>query len=301
MPTDTSKKQGRKRKYRHDGTPVWSKRTIDGPGIWVSCVKGKEKQTIGELYDLLDSLATDIWPEDSDDSDDDAAPVLPPQATDGEQQFSSTGEGLSIEDQLAREIATMKKPRREHQRFANCITNTPCVVFIGCRAPVDPVQLVQAHVHQVEKSGTSRSRYTQRMVPSSETCVANLPEVVAMCRRLIVPHFTQEREGEKTYRIELRIRNHTTFARPQIIDEIAKCIPDTYKVDLGNPALFILVEVFKSVCGMSIVDDYYQYQKYNVMALAKSQDESRELPSGRVNQKKTEEMGAEKPSIQAES
>lgn len=52
---------------------------------------------------------------------------------------------------------------------------------------------------------------------------------------------------------------------------------------------------------MSIVDDYYQYQKYNVMALAKSQDESRELPSGRVNQKKTEEMGAEKPSIQAES
>jgi hypothetical protein len=40
-----------------DGTPIWGKRAIDGPGVWVSCVKGKEKQTVGELYDLFESVS----------------------------------------------------------------------------------------------------------------------------------------------------------------------------------------------------------------------------------------------------
>lgn len=39
-----------------DGTQLWSKRTIDGPGIWVTCVKGKEKQTVGELMDVFESV-----------------------------------------------------------------------------------------------------------------------------------------------------------------------------------------------------------------------------------------------------
>lgn len=53
-----------------------SKKSVEGPGVWVSCectiskegsfanfvyligVKGKEKQTVGELYDLFDSVTT---------------------------------------------------------------------------------------------------------------------------------------------------------------------------------------------------------------------------------------------------
>lgn len=41
-----------------DGTPIWGQRQIDGPGVWVTCVKGKEKQTVGELYDLFESVCT---------------------------------------------------------------------------------------------------------------------------------------------------------------------------------------------------------------------------------------------------
>ena len=40
-----------------DGTPIWGQRSIDGPGVWVTCVKGKEKQTVGELYDLFESVS----------------------------------------------------------------------------------------------------------------------------------------------------------------------------------------------------------------------------------------------------
>src|SRR6266404_7615991 len=40
-----------------DGTPIRT-RSIDGPGIWVSCIRGKERQTVGELYDLFESVSS---------------------------------------------------------------------------------------------------------------------------------------------------------------------------------------------------------------------------------------------------
>ena len=91
------------------------------------------------------------------------------------------------------------------------------------------------------------------------------------------------------------MRNHNTLTRPQIIQEVAKCVPPEHKVVLENPDVFILIEIFKvspqlsfdgrqlinaivnqSVCGISVVKDYYRLQKFNVIELAnaKNLDES---------------------------
>lgn len=37
-----------------------------------------------------------------------------------------------------------------------------------------------------------------------------------------------------------------------IIEEIAKCMPENYVVDLDNPDVFVLVEVFK-VCRATVL------------------------------------------------
>ena len=47
------------------------------------------------------------------------------------------------------------------------------------------------------------------------------------------------------YKIELRMRNHNTMSKSALIDGLAKAIPERHKVDLENPEVFILVEVFK--------------------------------------------------------
>ncbi|KAF6758298.1 hypothetical protein DFP72DRAFT_191565 [Ephemerocybe angulata] len=244
----------RKKKYRSDGTPMWGKRHIDGPGIWVSCVKGKEKQTVGEMYDLFESVASDIWPvggaeekEKTGDSDDE--------------------EELSIEDQIKKEMSEMKRPRAE-QRFANCQTDTPCVVFISCKPPVDPVELVVKYIESVAKTGATRSRYTHRLVPVSGTCSANLNEMKSLCEKVFGAFFEKEKGKTFKYKVELRIRNHTVLARPAIIQHIASWVPEGHTVSLDNPDIFILVEVFKSVCGVSIVHDYYKYAKFNVLELS---------------------------------
>lgn len=99
---------------------------------------------------------------------------------------------LSIEDQIKKEMSEMKKPRTE-QRFGALVLVSPglssvvlkklqpiakriplvvgllrimggevtkwlSVIFISCKPPVDPVELVVKYVESVEKTGASRTR-----------------------------------------------------------------------------------------------------------------------------------------------
>jgi len=218
-------------------------------------VKGKEKQTVGELYDLFDSVAADLWPINTSTN-----------GSDNDEEAAS--EGLSIEDQINNEVTAFKRPRSE-QKFASCQTHTPCVVFISCKSPVDPVQLVETHIRNVQSTGVTRTRYTYRFVPVSATCYTGLSEMQALCKTVIETYLSQNPgNSSTTYKIELRMRNHTTLERSAVIQAIAESVPKKFKVDLMKPELFILVEMFKSVCGMSITKDYYTLHKYNVMELA---------------------------------
>ncbi|KAF8896167.1 hypothetical protein BD779DRAFT_564936 [Infundibulicybe gibba] len=258
----------RKKKYRSDGTPVWGKRLIDGPGVWISCVKGKEKQTVGEIYDLFESLANELWPS-----------ALGSELSD----IDSEQEDVNIEDQIANEVSaiTRKQPTAE-RKFQNCQTNTPCVVFISCKPPIDPVELVVKHINNVLHTGVARTRYTHRLVPVSGSCVANVQEIEALCRATFTS-FISLHPDKYRYKIELRVRNHTTIPRPTLIQAIARCIPEGHKVDLTDPEIFILVEVFKSVCGIGIVRDYYKLQKFNVMEIANIKNSTTAFGESRVN------------------
>ncbi|KAG6821338.1 hypothetical protein H0H93_000199 [Arthromyces matolae] len=245
----------KKKKYRSDGTPIWAKRYIDGPGIWVSCVKGKERQTVAECFDIFESVASELWPLDSRVGD------MSPNDEESED------EDLSIEAQIANEINAMKKPKHE-PRFTNCQTNTTCVVFISCKPPVDPVQLVVKLVRDVQMTGVVRSRCVHRLVPVTAQCGANLPDIQGLCRKVLDPFFSSHAGKKFSYKIELRLRNHSVIPRQDLIEHIAKCVPEGHTVELTNPQVFILVEVFKSVCGMSVVQNYYDLQKFNMQEIA---------------------------------
>ncbi|GBE88341.1 Uncharacterized protein SCP_1301560 [Sparassis crispa] len=278
MPNEKRKSDERdkaRQRFRSDGTPIWGQRSIDGPGVWVTCIKGKEKQVVRELYNLFESLASELWPDGSSS-----------RAQDKEDPDESDDDDGDIEKQIAREIASMKRPRKQ-QRFTNCQTNTPCVVFISCKPPVDPVKLVVKHIQNVFETGVTQTRYAQRFTPVAGSCPVNLPEIQSLCTRIFKPFFAVDPDQQYKYKIELRLRNHSTLSRTTIIQEIAKCVPEGHKVDLDNAEVFILVEVFKNVCGISIVKDYYRLQKFNVMEISNARNNSQEGVKGRVADKVT--------------
>jgi len=53
------------------------------------------------------------------------------------------------------------------------------------------------------------------------------------------------RSPREQYKIELRMRNHSTLTRQSLIEAIADSVPKQLKVDLEAPEVFVLVEVFK--------------------------------------------------------
>ncbi|KAI0749461.1 hypothetical protein C8Q80DRAFT_1162162 [Daedaleopsis nitida] len=273
-----------RRRFRPDGTPIWGQKSIDGPGIWVTCVKGKEKQTVGELYDLFDSLSNQLWPTESDGTKEDS----------DKSDDEDVGGADDLEKQIAKEVASMKRPRRE-TRFANCQTNTPCVVFISCKPPVDPVKLVVTHVQNVMNTGVTQTRHTQRLTPISASCVANMAEIRSQFTSVVKHALENEPEKKFTYKIELRLRNHNTVKRDTLIPELAKCVPEGHTVSLDNPELFILVEIFKSVCGISVVKDYYKMQKFNVMEIANTRNQREEKTDGRVTERTKEGEAQDAP------
>ncbi|KAH8117961.1 hypothetical protein DFH11DRAFT_868589 [Phellopilus nigrolimitatus] len=250
-----SDRRSSKKRFRSDGTSIWTRRSLDGPGVWVTCVKGREKQTVGEIYDLFESLAEEIWPTEAKRSSEDL---------NGD---SDAEEVEDLEKAVAKEVEKMRRPRKE-QRFASCQTDTPCLVFISCKPPTDPVALVGLHMEKVEKTGITHTRSTQRLIPVSGSCDANLAEITALCKRLVTPAFESEDARVHRYKIELRIRNHNTVSREEVIKTIAQCVPAEHKVDLAAPELFVLVEIFKSTCGISVVRDYYRYKKFNVVEVS---------------------------------
>lgn len=95
-------------------------------------VKGKEKQTVGELYDLFESvrlftptvstlcqknsqLADELWPEETAGSEG--------------TRVGSTAEELSLEAQIANEMSSIQKSRKE-KRFGSDASLTSVTIHL---------------------------------------------------------------------------------------------------------------------------------------------------------------------------
>lgn len=64
------------------------------------------------------------------------------------------------------------------------------------------------------------------------------------------------------------IRNNSNLKRDRVIQLTAGIVEEINKegveVDLSNPDLCIIVEVFRMMCGVSVVEDYNKLKKYNL-------------------------------------
>ncbi|KAK1826833.1 hypothetical protein QBC39DRAFT_187409 [Podospora conica] len=72
-----------------------------------------------------------------------------------------------------------------------------------------------------------------------------------------------------TFAVRPSIRNHTTLQRSYVIEETAGLIDQEYhKVKLSSPDKVLLIEIYQTVCGMSVVgSDWEELKKYNLSEL----------------------------------
>ncbi|MCJ1226339.1 hypothetical protein MMC12_002989 [Toensbergia leucococca] len=271
-------KQWRVSKKGHlgTGTTVPSIQPGDA-GIWATCGMHQEGKCTTELRDLFDEYASALYKTSIVDDEE-------------------TKPELDIEAAISREVEEMEKSKTDPW-FQPVRVDVTCVLFFRTREPIEPVSFVHRICSDALASSSSkRSRWIKRLTPMSRMGRATEKGLEELCNIVLASCFHQEetmsrkvslsiigpprdppaqRAGEagpcfrapkqESFAIRTTIRNNSSLKRDAVIKQVADAVGKRHTVDLTTPDLIILVEVYKNICGMSVVDgDFHKLKRYNL-------------------------------------
>ncbi|KAK0552611.1 hypothetical protein OC846_001870 [Tilletia horrida] len=303
----------------HNGSKYNKALTMNGPGIFLTTAKGKERKAALQLLDVLGEHAKRIYPdvkleplreerkdpsvtarrrklteEDMDalmnggtlEEPDEPEHQAPAQ---DEAAEAEGGAENDLQAQLRAELAELgagssgaSKGRDKSQadapaRFGLVTTGlVDCIAFIRVTPPQDPIKLTYSILEEVEQTGGARCKFVQRLTPIADTCAANYDAIRTLSNHILPQAFTAG--IPRTYRIEPRIRMHNVVKREALIQVVGDCVPSVggHSVNLSEPEVVIVVEIIKNVCGISVVEHWSRFKRFNPAMIAEEVNKKRE-------------------------
>ncbi|KAF2085331.1 hypothetical protein K490DRAFT_75190 [Saccharata proteae CBS 121410] len=249
--------ESRKRKAPPEGSHPPGKRskprTIEAgdSGIWATCNMGKEGKAVGELRDCFQEYVSKMYGSSHEAGDDDAA--------------ASDEEDGDVEAQIQKEVEGIKKPASD-AAFEHVRVDTDCIMFFKTRAPIEPVSFVRRICEDALADPERKSsRFVKRLTPMTLMGKATESGLEEVARQVLGPHFHEKDGTSKKFAIRPNIRNNTVLTRNLVITRVAQMVGPGHKVDLNDYDVLILVDVYKNVCGMSVVgQDFERLKRYNL-------------------------------------
>ena len=180
------------------------------------------------------------------------------------------------------------------------------VIFVRVmREDLSPTALChEAAVAASKADCPIRLRQTIRIIPLEKTCQVNSADITNTVAPLLLKSFlpsvaaaastqpaaaaTEEEKKEEgtskplkkpgtTYHIEYRSRNCSAVHRQDGINAVLRAMPDAKLFDeagvcapilqFKNSEVSVIVELFKSTCGLAVAPEYDKYKQYNIRAL----------------------------------
>jgi len=199
-------------------------------GVLMSCMQNREDRAVQEAIDLFGSFADEFY----------GAFVSPTPSQDDENV--------------------------ETKRFSIYNSGSKGLVFIGIAdKTINPVMFVD----QIMKSPrlpefAKKIRFIYRLTPCEVVCGAALSDITEAAKKLIQSHIepnsnNTENNTPSTFGIVFSKRNNDPIQRDEVIKSVAGLVMThnpSMKVDLTNPNYCIIVEIFKSACGLCILHNY---------------------------------------------
>ncbi|KAI8609424.1 thump domain-containing protein [Chytriomyces sp. MP71] len=234
-------------------------------GVLGFCRRGKEAIAAKELVKLLDEYADALYGEKR------------ASASDERNGRDEEEEEEDVEAAFAREVAAIntdamalsKKGAKADKRFVWLNVGIECCLFVRSSAEVCPTQLVSTILADLDKTKLQKSRYIQRILPATETCLAFMDQIVPMAQRILPKYFSKDGMQSCKFAVVFNRRNNHDITREAVIPEIAKIVTQTvpHTVDIKEPDYTIVVEIFKGICAMSVVERFYDLKKYNLESI----------------------------------
>ncbi|KAJ3389051.1 hypothetical protein HDU92_001180 [Lobulomyces angularis] len=169
--------------------------------------------------------------------------------------------------------------------------NIPCCIFVKTIEPIIPVDFVHSLLKHYQQSGKRVSKFLLRLLPVESTCFASMEDIEKLTKNIVLPYFNSEKEPIK-FSIQIKIRNNNTIDRTKVINLVADIVnPENkkHKVDLTTPDLFIIVQIFKATCGISVVKDYFDLKGFNLNEIYGDNNNISKISKKIVGEKKVDD------------
>ncbi|KAJ1939825.1 hypothetical protein FBU59_003993 [Linderina macrospora] len=242
-------------------------------GFFITCNRGREKKSAVEVIDLLEQYTEKLYPgleagEESDNEGDEAG---------------------DIESEIARELEGMKS-KSKPKLFRSLQTTIDCIAFVKCDKRIDPEALVHFMFSDLVKTKQRHTRFTSRLIPAQVTCSAKVDSIVDAAKKVGAKLLAEDAEPT-TFALAINVRYCDGLKRRDIIPAVAAPFDVKHKVDLENAKYTIVIEAFKSMCVVGLVEDYNKLKRLNLQTLF---DEPEDKPkAAEVAEKTTTEATTE--------
>ncbi|KAI1385249.1 uncharacterized protein F4822DRAFT_338657 [Hypoxylon trugodes] len=264
-------------------------------GIWTTCVKGKERQSLEELLNICEEYGEKLYAIKREDPDE--------AAEDDEEE--------DIESSIKKEVQGMKpKEKPKDSVFEPLRMDLDCLLFMRTKAPINSVEMVRQickDAKGVEEKKERKSRFINRFTPVTASGKATQLGLEEVAKKVLGEHFQlagdeddqaaaqtdaytvrHSLKSNPEYAIRPTFRAHNILKRDDVIKKVADLISSHHKVNLSSPDKVILIDIYQTFCGMSVVDgDWEDLKRYNLheiyMAASKAQSESNEKPKEKEN------------------
>ncbi|KAI8171922.1 tRNA acetyltransferase TAN1, partial [Colletotrichum sp. SAR 10_75] len=218
------------------------------------------------------------------------------------EDIESGDEDEDIESSIKKELVGMSSVNHKDSKrnFKAIRAGIECVFFMKTRDPIEPVELCRRICRDAGACPDLKERktkYINRLTPVSALDKASENGVVRTARKALAPWFSltasetaiENEVGVKndmagadgnetgpeiksdakrayTYAIRPSIRSNSSIERDDLIKQIASIIDQRHNVNLSNPDKVILVDIFQSYCGMSVINgsDWDGLKKLNI-------------------------------------
>ncbi|KAJ3374273.1 hypothetical protein GGF31_007792 [Allomyces arbusculus] len=247
-------------------------------GLLVSCSPATETRAIGQLRSFADAWLPKLFP--------DAHAVYPElaPANDVDLQYVADADGDDDKKPKKPRPAPVDKGDKT-ALFQMADTGSAGLLFLRFRNNVAPIDFVlrlfdylAASPDKKHVQGTDLS-FCHRFLPMSHVAsAATQTDIVDTFGPLLsnVDTFGLDTndapapdDRKRSVAIYVEARNAPAIQRQSLALALGEHLPNTMCVDLKTPDVVILVSVFKSVAGMSIVlgHDYRRLHKFNIQQL----------------------------------
>ena len=231
----------------------------DMVGFLLTC-NNREKEAVREGYNLLNEFADkSIGPEITQGNEE----VEDLECDDIDNAFDKEKENL---DELKSKSFSERRFQQVESGANNCI-------FIKTTIE-DPVKLTTDIIEDISVSKTQKARYTLRMIPILGTCKAYDKNMEELAEQVLSKAIKED--SELTYSILFKARNNNKVFRDdtiKLMGGVVRKVAGKTSVDLKTPNFCVVVEIIRTVCCIGVVWNYFGRKKYNLVELAKPDED----------------------------